>query len=105
MTLERLGETAGRRCGRLRKRVGAGEKFVEPVDRQLFSVGVFVVAEADRQRNDAHAVRVGDLVGEVAGGVGDDSDAHGDVSLVANRAGVVVRRTIGAIAAEVILRG
>ena len=68
--LEPARRRRGRR-GQLRRRRAAGPELG---GRQLLAVDELLVAEADAQRHDLDAPALGELVGQVAGAVGDDAD-------------------------------
>ena len=69
-------EAAGRRRGRRRqlgRRRAAGPELGR---RQLLAVDQLLVAEADAERDDLDAPLLDEVVGEVAGAVGDDADGR-----------------------------
>ena len=72
---ERLLERARRRRRGLGQHVGGGHLLVEVLDAELDAVGVLVVAEADGERHDLDAERVGLLLRQIARAVGDDADS------------------------------
>ena len=72
----RLLELAGRRCGRLGQRRRRRAARPELGRREVAAVDELLVADADRQRHDLDPELVGDALREIAGGVGDDADAH-----------------------------
>src|SRR5262245_38911759 len=69
-------ERAGRRRSGLREAVEVLDAVPELRGRELLLVDELLAPEPDRERDDLDAQRLHEMVGEIAGAVGHDTDTH-----------------------------